>query len=537
MSLRFGTFLTSEIVLGQANVGKALAFGMIPWSWRTTMSLRHAAEENVAMAAVTDASLRRGFGAAALRWAVLLSIGAFMLLPLAAMLEFSTRGIRGARSLRAWTAIGANADLLAAIWVSLELAALTVVAMLVLLVPTMVWVQLRRVCPRLLEFVCLPLTIPAIVLVVGLARSTGWVSYLLGEIAEHAHLRLRRSRAAVRLPLARDGLAAIDRDPRRGRPQPRLLVVRRHLADRVPNIMGAIMSAALISVALVLGEFTISSLLNFETLQVAINLLGKRDASIAVAVSLAALLLAAALLFLLSYVDQSGRGRAHASGRMSPRAVKHAAGCSISDTAPAPACTCSWSSCAADSAGERAGRAVARPRPGRARGAARSVGLRQDHGAACARGSERLDSGRVLLDGRDITHMPASRRDMGMVFQAYSLFPHLTARDRVAFWPAPAADGERPAAARGGPAARARAPGGQGQRLSASALRRQQQRVALARALAIEPRVCSTSRSRRSTPRCARSCATRSVGFRPRSAPTTLFVTTIRTRRSPSPIA
>ena len=77
----------------------------------------------------------------------------------------------------------------------------------------------------------------------------------------------------------------------------------------VPNIMGAIMSAALISVALVLGEFTISSLLNFDTLQVVINLLGKRDASIAVAVSLAALLLAATLLFLLSFIDQ-GRARA-----------------------------------------------------------------------------------------------------------------------------------------------------------------------------------------------------------------------------------
>ena len=66
------------------------------------------------------------------------------------------------------------------------------------------------------------------------------------------------------------------------------------------------MSAAVISVALVLGEFTIASLLNFETLQVVINLLGKRDASIAVAVSLAALLLASALLLLLSFIDQSG---------------------------------------------------------------------------------------------------------------------------------------------------------------------------------------------------------------------------------------
>ena len=168
---------------------------------------------------VTDASLRRGFGAAALRWVVLLSIGAFMLLPLAAMLEFSTRGIRGARSLRAWTAIGANADLLAAIWVSLELAALTVVAMLVLLVPTMVWVQLRLPgLSRLLEFVCLlPLTIPAIVLVV--ARSVyGWVSYLLGDPPNTS--RSSMSCSYCRSPTARSRRARGDRsrDPRRGRP-------------------------------------------------------------------------------------------------------------------------------------------------------------------------------------------------------------------------------------------------------------------------------------------------------------------------------
>ncbi len=86
---------------------------------------------------------RPGFGAIVLRWAVLLTVGTFMLLPLVAMLEFSTRGIGGARSLDPWLAIGASPDLLAAIWVSLKLAVLTVVTMLVLLLPTMVWVQLR----------------------------------------------------------------------------------------------------------------------------------------------------------------------------------------------------------------------------------------------------------------------------------------------------------------------------------------------------------------------------------------------------------
>ena len=62
-----------------------------------------------------------------------------------------------------------------------------------------------------------------------------------------------------------------------------------------------------------LGEFTISSLLSFDTLQVVINLLGKRDAGIAVAVSLAALILVFVLLFLLSYVGRRERPRSHAA--------------------------------------------------------------------------------------------------------------------------------------------------------------------------------------------------------------------------------
>jgi putative spermidine/putrescine transport system ATP-binding protein len=104
-------------------------------------------------------------------------------------------------------------------------------------------------------------------------------------------------------------------------------------------------------------------------------------------------------------------------------------------------------------------------------------------------GLERLDSGRVLLDGRDITGMPASRRDMGMVFQAYSLFPHLSARDNVAF-------GLRlrrmAAAARRKVADRMLELvhlADQGGRYPHELSGGQQQRVALARALAIEPQV------------------------------------------------
>jgi putative spermidine/putrescine transport system ATP-binding protein len=104
-------------------------------------------------------------------------------------------------------------------------------------------------------------------------------------------------------------------------------------------------------------------------------------------------------------------------------------------------------------------------------------------------GLERLDSGRVLLDGRDITNVPASRRDMGMVFQAYSLFPHLTARENVAF----GLRLRRMASAERGKVADRLLElvhlATQGNRYPHELSGGQQQRVALARALAIEPQV------------------------------------------------
>jgi len=48
-------------------------------------------------------------------------------------------------------------------------------------------------------------------------------------------------------------------------------------------------------------------------------------------------------------------------------------------------------------------------------------------------GFDTPSSGEILIDGRDVTDTPASKRDTGMVFQAYSLFPTMTAADNVAF--------------------------------------------------------------------------------------------------------
>jgi putative spermidine/putrescine transport system permease protein len=74
-----------------------------------------------------------------------------------------------------------------------------------------------------------------------------------------------------------------------------------------PNIRTALLSAAVLSVALVLGEYTISSLLSYHTFQVVLYALGKRDASIAVAVSFASLLFVFLLLLVINYAGTERR--------------------------------------------------------------------------------------------------------------------------------------------------------------------------------------------------------------------------------------
>jgi putative spermidine/putrescine transport system ATP-binding protein len=104
-------------------------------------------------------------------------------------------------------------------------------------------------------------------------------------------------------------------------------------------------------------------------------------------------------------------------------------------------------------------------------------------------GFEHPDSGRVHVGGKDITDLPVHRRDMGMVFQSYALFPHRTVAENVAFGlrmrEVPRPEIERRVAAALAQVAltgfETRKPG----QLSGG----QQQRVALARALVVEPPV------------------------------------------------
>jgi putative spermidine/putrescine transport system ATP-binding protein len=104
-------------------------------------------------------------------------------------------------------------------------------------------------------------------------------------------------------------------------------------------------------------------------------------------------------------------------------------------------------------------------------------------------GLEDVDRGRVLVDGRDVTGAPTNKRDMGMVFQAYSLFPHLTALDNVAFGLRMRRVGTAERRRRAGEALELVGLSALADRYAGQMSGGQQQRVALARALAIRPRV------------------------------------------------
>lgn len=251
------------------------------------------------------------------RRVVLVLFAVLFFAPLVGLLEFSTRAttLTGAHTLEYWKAIRDDPSLVDAIIASLELAVITGVVALVLLVPTMVWVRLRlpRIA-RLVEFLCLlPLTIPAIVLVVGWQPIYLWINYFTPSAYQTSPLVLAFAYIILVMPyMYRSldaGLQAIDvrtlseaaRSLGAGWPTVMLRVI-------TPNIRSAVLNASLLAVALVLGEFTVASLLNYVNMQVAMNNLQQANTGVSTAVAAAALLFVFVLLIALSFVGGRRRG-------------------------------------------------------------------------------------------------------------------------------------------------------------------------------------------------------------------------------------
>jgi putative spermidine/putrescine transport system permease protein len=240
--------------------------------------------------------------------------GLFFLLPLFAMVRFSLEGSKlGTWSLAAWRGITSYPGLLSAIEITLELAVITCVVVLVLLVPTMIWIRLRvQWLARTMEVLCLlPLTIPAIVLVVGLGPIYNRIQHY-----ELSALMLFWVYVILALPYAyralAAGLGAIDvttlSEAARSLGASWFTVIVRVIA---PNMRQSILNAVLLTWSLVLGEFTIAYLLLYTNLQVELYSISRNtpNAGVLFSTSFAALLFAFALLMILSYVGRRRRGR------------------------------------------------------------------------------------------------------------------------------------------------------------------------------------------------------------------------------------
>ncbi|MGZ4473642.1 MAG: ABC transporter ATP-binding protein [Nocardioidaceae bacterium] len=104
-------------------------------------------------------------------------------------------------------------------------------------------------------------------------------------------------------------------------------------------------------------------------------------------------------------------------------------------------------------------------------------------------GLDEATSGNVLVAGEDVTRVPANKRDMGMVFQAYSLFPHMTVLENVAFGLKLRGREKQERASRAGEMLEMVGLSAFADRYAHQLSGGQQQRVALARALAIQPSV------------------------------------------------
>ncbi|WP_369411176.1 ABC transporter permease [Leucobacter edaphi] len=258
--------------------------------------------------------------------AVVAVIGAIFLIPLVAMLEFTMRAKDGGYSLEHWASLfdpakaRAYGVLFDGIGNSFLLAACTLAIVLAVFFPTIVLVHLAF--PRLQRaldlLTVLPIAIPAIVLVVGFAP----IYRVIGQNVSSGVWTLSLAYGVLVLPFAYRSIVAdlSGMDARVLAEAARSLgagwgtILVRVIA---PGVRRGLLAASLLTIAIVLGEFTVSSLLNRITLQTALLQLSKSDPFVAVAVALLALIGAFVVLLVIGGTGGPPRSRK----RRRPRAA------------------------------------------------------------------------------------------------------------------------------------------------------------------------------------------------------------------------
>jgi putative spermidine/putrescine transport system permease protein len=258
---------------------------------------------------------------------ILVVVGALFLVPIAAMVQFTLRVGQPVGGVQTYgfqhyldvfnPANEATYDpLFQGVLNSLVIALFTVLIVLVLLLPTMILIELKfPQLRKVLEFICLiPITIPTVVLVVGFIPAYQVVAQIFGSTP----YTLAFAIGVIVLPYAfrpiATNLAAVDviilSEAARSLGASWASVVWRVL---LPNLRRGILSAILLTVAVVLGEYTIASFLSQNTFQTALLLIQQTDPYVGVIFAVFALVFVFILLVVI------GRAGSFRGGRPSRR--------------------------------------------------------------------------------------------------------------------------------------------------------------------------------------------------------------------------
>jgi putative spermidine/putrescine transport system permease protein len=257
------------------------------------------------------------------RWIILIVTAVLFLTPIIALVEFSLRVGQPVKGVQAYGPLhylsifdpanaGTYQDLFQGIGNSLIICVITVIIVLVLLLPTMLMVELKfRKLRRVLEFICIiPITIPTVVLVVGFVPvysgvvaifgSAPWtLAFAVGVIVlPYAYRPIAANMAAFDLVVLSE--AALSLGASWGSVLGRVIL---------PNLRRGIFAASFITIAVVLGEYTIATFLSRNVFQTALYQLQRTDPYVGAIFAIAALVFAFLLLLIIGRVGSTGRNR------------------------------------------------------------------------------------------------------------------------------------------------------------------------------------------------------------------------------------
>ncbi|HEY8911995.1 ABC transporter permease [Lacisediminihabitans sp.] len=246
-------------------------------------------------------------------------VGLVFIVPIIAMIEFSLRvgqpvDGRQAYGFQHFVAVfdpvnsAAYGVLFQGIVNSIGICAITVLIVLVLLLPTMIFVELKfPALRRVLEFVCIiPITIPSIVLVVGFVPVYSVVAGIFGShpwtlsfavgiiVLPYAYRPIAANLRAIEVVVLSEASRSLGAGW--------VSVLSRVI---LPNLRRGILSSVFITIAVVLGEYTIASFLSQNTFQTALILVQHTDPYVAVIFALFALIFA---FVLLVFIGRLGSG-------------------------------------------------------------------------------------------------------------------------------------------------------------------------------------------------------------------------------------